>query len=142
MAKGRGAVVVEPAVERIRHPDGALTYVDTVAYRTFQDGPLSVLRELLDLEARTVRSWSKGGFARFHKHSAAKRVEQICREQGSEAAADWALANATNDRLDVDELRDALGPRLFTAGGRDEGFYRAEIGRCIEHRRRQRLARD
>lgn len=140
LAKGRGAVAVEPDVERIRRADGALAYADTLAYKTFADGPLSVLRELLDLEARTIRSWSKSGFARFHKRSAAKRADQLCREQGSEAAVDWVLDNATS-APSVDELRDALGPRLFTAGGRDEDFYRAEIGRCLQHRRNQRLNR-
>lgn len=141
LAKGRGAVVVEPDVERIRHADGALSYTDTVGYKTFQDGPLSVLRELLDLEARTLRSWSKTGFARFHRHAAAKRADQLCREQGSEAAVDWVLENATSPPS-VDDLRDALGPRLYVAGGRDEDFYRAEVGRCLQYRRQQRLARE
>ncbi|HEX5402510.1 MAG TPA: hypothetical protein VFX16_09440 [Pseudonocardiaceae bacterium] len=138
LAKGRGAVVVEPDIERIRRPDGALTFADTAAFMTAQDGSVSVLRELLDLEALTIRSWSKAGFARFHKRSAGKRAEQICREHGSDAAVDWVLANATSDGLNVGELREVLGARLYTAGGHDEGFYRAQVGRCIEERRRQR----
>lgn len=141
LAKGRGAVAVEPDVERIRHADGALAYADMLAYKTFADGPLSVLRELLDLEARTIRSWSKTGFARFHKHSAAKQVDRLCREHGSEAAVDWVLANATRKELTVDGLRDLLGPQLFTAGGRDEAFYRNQVGLCIQERRRQHQLR-
>lgn len=141
LARGRGAVVVEPDVERIRRVDGALAFVDAAPFKTVPDGPLSVLRELLDLEAREIRSWSKAGFARFHKRAAARRTERVCRSQGSEAAVDWVLANATTDDVNLAELRDRLGARLYTAGGRDEDFYRTEVGRCIEHRRRQRLNR-
>ncbi|CAJ1496357.1 hypothetical protein [[Mycobacterium] holstebronense] len=139
LAKGRGAVVVEPDIEGIRRPGGALTFVDAAPFKTLPDGPLSVLRELLDLEALELRAWSRRGFARFRKRAAAKQAERICREQGSEAAVDWVLANATTDEVDLDELRDRLGARLYTAGGRDEDFYRAQVGRCIEHRRRRRL---
>jgi hypothetical protein len=141
LAKGRGAVVVEPDVEGVRRFDGALAFVDAAPFKTFRDGPLSVLRELLDLEAREIRSWSKAGFARFHKGPAARRVDRICREQGSEAAVDWVLANATADDVNLGQLRDRLGARLYAAGGRDEDFYRAEVGRCIEYRRQQRLSR-
>ena len=141
LAKGRGAVVVEPDVERIRRPDGALAFGDVTPFKTVSHGPLSVLRELLDLEAREIRSWSKAGFARFRKGAAARQVDRICREQGSEAAVDWAMANATTDELNLGELRDRLGARLFSAGGRDEDFYRAEVGRCIELRRRRRESR-
>lgn len=138
LAKGRGAVVVEPDVERIRRPGGALAFVDAAPFKTVPDGPLSVLRELLDLEAREIRSWSKAGFARFHKRAAAGRAGRVCREQGSEAAVDWVLANATTDDVNLGELRDRLGPRLYTAGGRDEDFYRAQVGSCIQERRRRR----
>lgn len=139
LAKGRGAVVVEPDIEGIRRRDGALTFVDAAPFKTVPDGPLSVLRELLDLEALELRAWSKRGFARFRKRAAAKQAERICREQGSEAAVDWVLANATADLVDLDELRDRLGARLYAAGGRDEDFYRAQVGRCIEYRRRRQL---
>ncbi|MEB3020264.1 hypothetical protein [[Mycobacterium] crassicus] len=143
LAKGRGAVVVEPDIEILRRPDGALAFVDAAPFKTVPDGPASVLRELLDLEAREIRAWSKAGFARFHKRAAARQADRICRAQGSEAAVDWVLANATTDDPDLDldlgELRDRLGARLYNAGGFDEDFYRAEVGRCIEHRRRQRL---
>lgn len=135
LAEGRGAVVVEPDVERIRRPDGALAFADAAPFGTVPDGPLSVLRELLDLEAREIRVWSKAGFARFHRGAAARQADRICRAQGSEAAVDWVLANATGADVDTDELRDRLGARLFTAGGFDEDYYRAEVGRCIEHRR-------
>ncbi len=138
LAKGRGAVVVEPDVERIRRPDGALAFVDAAPFKTVPDGPLSVLRELLDLEAREIRSWSKAGFARFHKRAAASQADRICRERGSEAAVDWVLANATGDEVSLGDLRDRLGARLYTAGGRDEDFYRAQVGRCIQERRRRR----
>ena len=139
LAKGRGAVAVEPDIEIIRRPDGVLAFVDTVAFKTVADGPVSVLRELLDLEAFAVRSWAKTGFARFHKRAAARRADRICREQGSEAAVDWVLANATTDEEpSIPELRDALGARLFTAGGRDEAFYRTEVARCLQDRRRRR----
>lgn len=141
LAQGRAAVVVEPDIEQIRRSDGALAFADTTAFKTAQDGPLSVLRELLDLEARAVRSWSQAGFARFHKRVAGKRAEQICRENGSDAAVDWVLANATHSELTVTALQNLLGRRLYSSGGRDEDFYRAEVGRCIEHRRRQRLSR-
>ena len=137
LAKGRGAVVVEPDVEGIRRRDGALAFVDAAPFTTVADGPLSVLRELLDLEAREIRSWSKAGFARFHKRAAAGQADRICRQQGSEAAVDWVLANATTD-IDLGALRDRLGPRLYTAGGRDEDFYRAQVGDCIQQRRRRR----
>ena len=143
LEKGRGAVVVEPDVERIRRPDGALTFADTARFQTVRDGPLSVLRQLLDREARTVRSWSKDGFARFHKRFAGRRAEQICRSRGSDAAVDWVLANAVDaDALSLDVLRDLLGTPLYDAGGRGEDFYRAEVGRCIEERRRQRMHGD
>jgi hypothetical protein len=119
--------VVEPDVEGIRRPDGALTFVDAAPFKTAWQGPLSVLRELLDLEAREIRAWSKTGFARFHRVTAARRVDRICREQGSEAAVDWVLANATAE-VNIGELRDRLGARLFNAGGFDEDYYRAEVG--------------
>ena len=138
LAKGRGAVVVEPDIEKIRRPGGELTFADAAPFKIVPDGPLSVLRELLDLEAREIRSWSKAGFARFHKRAAARQADRICREQGSEAAVDWVLANAITGDVNIGELRDRLGARLYTSGGRDEDFYRAEVGRCIEHRRRQR----
>ncbi|NDJ90595.1 hypothetical protein [Mycolicibacter kumamotonensis] len=138
LAKGRGAVAVEPDVEGIRRPDGALAFVDAAPFKTVADGPAAVLRELLDLEAREIRSWSKTGFARFHRLAAARRVDRICREQGSEAAVDWVLANATAE-VNIGELRDRLGARLYNAGGFDEDYYRAEVGRCIEHRRRRHL---
>ena len=141
LAKGRGAVAVEPDIEAIRRPDGALAFADAAAFKTVPDGPLSVLRELLDLEAREIRAWSRAGFARFHKRAAGRRADRICRARGSEAAVDWVLANATTGDVNLGELRDRLGARLYTAGGRDEDFYRAEVGRCIEHRRRQRLTR-
>ncbi|MEO6794931.1 MAG: hypothetical protein ABI253_13830 [Mycobacterium sp.] len=137
LAKGRGAVAVEPHIEAIRRANDALAFIDVAPFKTVPDGPLSVLRELLDLEAREIRSWSKAGFARFHKAGAARRADRICREQGSEFAVDWVLANATTDDVNLGELRDRLGARLYTAGGRDEDFYRAEVGRCIEHRRRR-----
>lgn len=140
LAKGRGAVVVEPDVEQIRRPDGALTYADAAPFKTVADGPVSVLRELLDLEALEIRAWSKAGFARFHKRTAARAVERICRERGSEAAVDWVLANATTDEVSLDELRDRLGARLYTSAGRDEDYYRTQVGRCIEYRRRRRIA--
>lgn len=140
LAKGRGAVVVEPDVENIRRPDGALAFDDAASFKTVPDGPLSVLRELLDLEAREMRAWSKAGFARFHKRAAARQVDRICRAQGSDAAVDWVLAHATTDGTDMElelaELRDRLGVRLYTAGGFDEDYYRTQVGRCIEHRRR------
>ncbi|GFG71720.1 hypothetical protein [Mycolicibacter senuensis] len=141
LARGRGAVVVEPDVEGIRRPNGALAFADAAPFKTAPDGPLSVLRELLDLEAREIRSWSKAGFARFRKGAAARRVDRIYREQGSEAAVDWVLANASTGEVNLSELRDRLGARLYTAGGRDEDFYRAQVGRCITHRRAQRLNR-
>lgn len=136
LAKGRGAVMVEPDIERIRRPDGALTFADAAPFKTVADGPASVLRELLDLEAREIRSWSKAGFARFHKGAAGRQADRICRAQGSEAAVDWVLANATTD-VHLDELRGRLGSRLYAAGGFDEDHYRAEVGRCIQYRRRQ-----
>lgn len=139
LAQGRGAVVVEPDIEGIRRRDGALAFVDVAPFKTVPDGPLAVLRELLDLEALELRAWSRRGFARFHKRAAAKQAETICRERGSEAAVDWVLTNATTDPVDLDELRDRLGARLYTAGGRDEDFYRAQVGRCLEYRRRRRL---
>ncbi|MEO9015891.1 MAG: hypothetical protein ABI307_00445 [Mycobacterium sp.] len=141
LAKGRGAVAVEPDIERVRHPDGALAFADVAAFRTVQDGPLSVLRELLDLEAREIGSWSKAGFARFHKRAGRKRVEQICRQQGCEAAVDWVLAHANSDDVTVGAVRERLGERLYTAGVRDEDFYKAEVGRCIQERRRRNLGR-
>lgn len=141
LAKGRGAVVVEPDIEILRRPDGALAFADAAPFKAVADGPASVLRELLDLEAREIRAWSKAGFARFHKRAAARQADRICRAHGSEASVDWVLANATTDGPDLGELRDRLGARLYTAGGFDEDFYRAEVGRCIEHRRRARSAR-
>lgn len=141
LAKGRGAVVVEPDVERIRRPDGALAFADTAPFRTAQDGPLSVLRQVLDLEARAIRSWSGAGFARFHRRGAGKRAEQICRERGSDAAVDWVLANATVGEPNIGALRDLLGAQLYTARGRDEDFYRAQVGRCIEERRQRQFNR-
>lgn len=137
LAKGRGAVVVEPDVEAIRRPDGALAFNDAAAYKTVADGPLSVLRELLDLETLEIRAWSKAGFARFHRRAAVKQVDRICRARGSEAAVDWVLANATTGEVDLDDLRDRLGARLYAAGGRDEDFFRTQVGRCIEYRRRR-----
>lgn len=137
LAKGRGAVVVEPDVENIRRPDGSLAFDDAESFKTVPDGPLSVLRELLDLEAREMRAWSKAAFARFHKRSAARQVDRICRAQGSDAAVDWVLAHAADpDTVDLGELRDRLGVRLYTAGGFDEDHYRSLVGSCIEHRRR------
>ncbi|MBS9533292.1 hypothetical protein KIH27_06775 [Mycobacterium sp. M1] len=139
LAKGRGAVAVEPDVERVRRPDGTLAFADVERFKNLADGPLSILRELLDLEAFAVRSWAKTGFARFHRRAAARQADRICREQGSEAAVDWVLDNATTDEEpSIVGLRDALGARLFTAGGRDEAFYRTEVARCLQERRRRR----
>lgn len=138
LEQGRGAVVVEPDVERIRRPDGALAFVDTARFTTVADGPLSVLRQLLDREARMVGAWGKDGFARFHKRSAARRAVRVCRQRGVDAAVDWVLANATEGEPSVNTLRSALEARLYTAGGRDVDFYRTEVGRCIDYRRVRR----
>lgn len=141
LAKGRGAVVVEPDVEQIRRPDGALTFVDAAPFKTVPDGPLSVLRELLDLEALELRAWSRRGFARFHKRAAAKQAERICREQGSDAAVDWVLANATTDPVDLGELRDRLGARLYTMRRARRRLLPHPGGALHRARRRQRLFR-
>lgn len=142
IAHGRTAIVVDREVVRARRPDGALTVDDLSAFRSAKDGPLSVLRTLLELEATAVRRWSKDGFARFHKRSAGKQVERLCRQRGVEAAVDWALENGSNDRLQVDELRDQLGPRLYRSGGFDEEFFRGELSRAILERRKQHQLRN
>lgn len=138
IAHGRTTVVVDAEVERARRPDGALAHADLSAFRKAKDGPLSVLRTLLDLEATAVRRWSKDGFARFHRRSAGKQVERLCQQQGVEAAVDWALANGSTDRLHLDALRDMLGARLCNTDPFDEEFFKGELSRAILERRKQR----
>ncbi|HEU0191676.1 MAG TPA: hypothetical protein VFR17_10485 [Mycobacterium sp.] len=137
IAHGRTAVVVDREVERARRPDGALTVADLSAFRRAKDGPLTVLRTLLELEATEVRRWSKAGFARFHKRSAGKQVERLCQQRGIEAAVDWVLENGSSDRLQLEELRDLLGPRLYRTGAFDEEFFKGELSRAILERRKQ-----
>lgn len=127
---GRGAMKIEPAIESMRRPNGAFTFTDVQQYRTITDGPLSVLRELLDLEALEIKTWAKEGFNRFHKRSNANYAEKLCRQQGSEAAVEWVITHATNP-VDIDALRQALGQQLFQARGRDEDFYRNQIRSCL-----------
>ncbi|HEU0190535.1 MAG TPA: hypothetical protein VFR17_04605 [Mycobacterium sp.] len=137
LAQGRGAAVVEAEVERIRRPDGVLAYADLSAFRKPADGPLSVLRRVLDLEADAVRRWGKRGFARFHRFAAGRRAERLCRQDGVAAAVDWLLANGSAERLPLDVLRRMLGAPLYRAGAFDEDFFRAELARCLDERRRQ-----
>lgn len=137
IAHGRTAVVVDAAVERARRPDGALTVTDLSAFKRAADGPLSVLRLLLELEASTVRRWSKNGFGRFHKRSAGKQVERVCHQQGVDAAVDWALAHGAGDRLDLETLRDLLGGPLYRTSPFDEDFFKAELARALAQQRRQ-----
>ncbi len=142
IAHGRTSVVVDAEVERARRPDGALTVTDLSAFRKAKDGPLSVLRVLLELEAAAVRRWSKAGFARFHKRSAGRQVERLCQQQGVEAAVDWALANGFPDRLDLDALRDMLGARLCNTDPFDQEFFKGELARALAERRREQKLRD
>ncbi|WP_208114553.1 hypothetical protein [Mycobacterium sp. BK086] len=114
---------VAAEVDRARHPDGSVHCVDFAAYRKYKDGPLNALRVLLEDEACTVSVWAESGFGAFQKRSASKQVEQVCLNEGLDAAIDWALNNATNNRLDVEVLRsmfkstfdgDATGHALLT----------------------------
>lgn len=141
IAHGRTSVVVDSEVERARRPDGALTVVDLAAFRRAKDGPLSVLRTLLELEAAAVRRWSRAGFARFARFSAGRRVERLCREQGVEAAVAFALAHGQAERLKLHELRDLLGPRLYNVGAFDEEFFKGELARALYERRKQHKLR-
>lgn len=137
IAHGRTSVVVDTEVEQARRPDGALTVADLTGYRKAKDGPLSVLRLLLELEASAVRRWSKDGFARFCKRSTGKRVERLCQHRGVEAAVDWVLANGSADRLSLDVLRDQLGARLYRTEPFDEAFFKSELARALYERRMQ-----
>jgi hypothetical protein len=103
LAGGDPAVAAE--VDRVRRPDGALCAADLTAYRKDKDGPLHALRILLEDEAQRVSVWSGSGFGMLQKRSASKQVEQVCIEQGANAAVNWALANSTNGNLDVTVLR-------------------------------------
>jgi hypothetical protein len=103
LAGGDPAVAAE--VDRVRRPDGALCAADLTAYRKDKDGPLQALRILLEDEAQRVSVWSGSGFGLLQKRSASKQVEQVCIEQGANAAVNWALANSTNGNLDVTVLR-------------------------------------
>ena len=142
IAHGRTSVVVDAEVERARRADGALTVADLSAFRNAGDGPLSVLRLLLELEAAAVRRWSKAGFARFHTWSSGRRVERICRQDGVEAAVGWALAHGVSDRLSLDELRVALGERLCRTAPFDRDFFLAELARAVAQRRREHKLKD
>jgi hypothetical protein len=103
LAGGDPAVAAE--VDRVRRPDGTLCAADLTAYRKDKDGPLQALRILLEDEAQRVSVWSGSGFGMLQKRSASKQVEQVCIEQGANAAVNWALANSTNGNLDVTVLR-------------------------------------
>ncbi|HEX7321737.1 MAG TPA: hypothetical protein VF299_02210 [Mycobacterium sp.] len=140
LARGRGAAAVEAEVERVRREGGALTYADLSVFKKTADGPLLVLRRVLDLEATAVRRWGKRGFARFHRWSAGRRAERLCRQDGLEAAVDWLLANGSADRLPLEVLRRMLGAPLYRTGAFDEDFFRSELARCLNTRRRQRMS--
>lgn len=105
VALAGGDPTVAAEVDRVRRPDGALCAADLTAYRKDKDGPLQALRILLEDEAQRVSVWSGSGFGLLQKRSASKQVEQVCIEQGANAAVNWALANSTNGNLDVTVLR-------------------------------------
>lgn len=137
IAHGRTAVVVDTEVEHARRADGALTVADLSRFRKPTDGPLYVLRTVLELEAATVRRWSKPGFARFHRRRAGKQVERVCEQHGVDAAVDWALAHQSGGRLHVDALRDMLGAPLYRTSPFDEEFFKRELARALYERRTQ-----
>lgn len=137
IAHGRTAVVVDTAVEHVRRGDGALTVADLSRYRRAADGPLSVLRLLLELEATATRRWSKAGFGRFRRWSAGRQVLLRCHQHGVEAAVDWALSAGAPDRLDVAVLREQLGAQLYRTEPFDEKFFTAELARALHEQRQQ-----
>ncbi len=137
LAHGRTASVVDAEMSRLRRPGGALVFADLSAFRKAPDGPLYVLRKLLDLEAMALRRWSKDGFARFHKRSAGKQAERVCRERGLDAAVDWVLANGSDHRLHLAVLREMLGAPLYNVGAFDQDYFKSELARSLYERRRQ-----
>ena len=104
LAGDRGAEVVAAEVERVRRADGVLAASDVSEYKKDKDGPLNALRVLLEDEAMTVSVWAASGFSPFQKRSSSKHVEALCLQDGAAAAVDWALANSSNGRLDIDVL--------------------------------------
>lgn len=125
VAGERGAAAVAAEVDRVRRPDGALAQADLRAFRKPKDGPLHLLSTLLSLEAITVCVWAENGFGMMQRRSARKQAEDLSRDQGADAAVDWAMANATK-MIHVDVLQQMLG-NLFGTGTLDADFFRREL---------------
>ncbi len=96
IAGERGAAVVAAEVNRVRRPDGTLAQADLRGFSKAKDGPLHLLSTLLSLEAISVSVWAEGGFGMIQRRSARKQAEELSRNQGADAATDWALSSATN----------------------------------------------
>jgi hypothetical protein len=126
-----GAAVAATELVRVRRADGTLAARDLAGVQYEQGGPLSTLSVILAGEAIAVAVWSEWGFdKRRERKSASKQVDEICRSNGVEAAVDWALANATNNRLKLDVLRDELGRVLYG----DDGVFSEYRNRDNLHR--------
>ena len=126
LGHGRAAMSIEPAIETHRRADGSFAYNDVSTYLTITDGPAYVLREVLDLEALAISHWAKDSFNRFHRRSAARHVQSLCRGQGSEAAVEWVYHHA-NVTPNLDHLRAAFGPSLYRLNRKNEDFYRNQL---------------
>lgn len=61
----------------------------------------------------------------MQRRSARKQAEDLSRDQGADAAVDWAMANATK-MIHVDVLQQMLG-NLFGTGTLDADFFRREL---------------
>ena len=99
-------------VARIRRADGAIASTDIRAYSKDKDGPLSVLRLLLNLEEIHLKAWAELGFGMFQKRPAVRRAEEIYRESGIAAAVAWVQANATK-KIHLSTLADGLSGSAF-----------------------------
>lgn len=94
VAGERVATAVAGEVQRRRRADGTLVAADMSAFKKEKHTPLNGLGGLLAFEEISVSAWAESGFGMMQKRSARRQVEQIWRNDGLDAAAQWVLANA------------------------------------------------
>ncbi len=99
---------VRDELAKVRRPDGSLVLEDLAPYRTSKDGPLYTLSMILSLDVFRVGAWVQNGFGRPLRRQAMRTVEDLCRREGIDAAAAWALAHAEPDTLHISTLREQM----------------------------------
>lgn len=102
------ASIVAAEVDGVRAPSGALAVENLHDYRKPKDGPLHALSLILTMDAMAAGAWAQMGFGLLQRRSSGRKVEEMARREGVDAAVVWALVNGNREKLHVDVIRAML----------------------------------